>query len=184
MGLQNYSFTLGGEHFKTTYLLYVLRLRNKETDQYYIGQTGDNNHLTSRSAFRRLAGHFEDSNTSTQNKLYRHIVKELLEPYGIGKEINREVKAKVEEVMVASEVTVFVYPLMDFNHLQILPRIHKEKVKMVKEFEKYIIKWFDNQGYTLINGLRSNIVYPIEKLFPEKYEEIKLDFPGEDNVEG
>ena len=106
------------------------------------------------------------------------MVKEWLAPKGEAKPITREVKAQMEGILTESEVTVFVYPLMDFNHQQILPRIHKEKVKMVKEFEKYVIHWFSDSGYNLINGLRAHIVFPMEKLFPDRYDEICKDFPA------
>ena len=175
--LDNFTIKLEGKHFSNSYLVYILRLGINGIDYHYIGQTGDNNHITARPAFRRLAGHFEDSNTSTQNKIYRFMAREFIEPVGENKVITREVRSEIEKLLMTTEVEIFVYPLMEFDYRLVVPQIHKEKVKRVKEFEKHVIHWFDQNDYRLINSLRAALVIPMNDLFPEKMEAIKQDFP-------
>ena len=67
-----------GEHFRRQYLLYIIKISHGEDEYFYVGQTGDNRYTTARPAFRRLAGHFEDSGQSTQNQIYRYIACDIL----------------------------------------------------------------------------------------------------------
>ena len=58
--------------FQMGYYVYVVLIRYKGKRYYYIGMTGDRNHLTARSPFYRMSGHFIIGN-STQNQTIRGI---------------------------------------------------------------------------------------------------------------
>ena len=43
---------LPGAQFRRAYLLYVIEICHEQERYFYVGQTGDNNYLTARPAFR------------------------------------------------------------------------------------------------------------------------------------
>ena len=69
---------LPGAQFRRAYLLYVIEIRHGKEQYFYVGQTGDNNYITARPAFRRLSGHMEDTGQSTQNQVYRYIAADII----------------------------------------------------------------------------------------------------------
>ena len=178
MALENYVIRIPGKQFIPSYLVYILELKLRNTSYYYIGQTADNHHITVRPAFRRLAGHFEDNHTSTQNTLYRFILREFVEPQGEMKEIHRLSKYQVSKILEESDIEMHVFPLMPFSHQMIIPLEHQEKVKRLREFEKHLIQYFDQKGYQLINRNRYSIKTQMKELFPEQFKLIKAMFPG------
>ncbi len=64
------------EWFKMGYYVYVVLIRFKGRKYYYIGMTGDRKHITARSPFYRMGGHFM-LGKSTQNQIIKGIESKL-----------------------------------------------------------------------------------------------------------
>jgi hypothetical protein len=170
--------TLEGKHFHRQYLLYIVEITNKSDNYYYVGQTGDNNYITARPAFRRLAGHLEDGGRSTQNQIYRFLAVTVLGfPEADRKDsmFDEEIKQSVEDYLVESIVKMYGYPLQPF-----IPRIdhreHLEIVRKVRLFEKIVIEVLLKNSKILMN---KKIVSPPKREecpYPKVLDKIKSDF--------
>lgn len=64
------------EWFKSGYYVYVVVIKYEENNYYYIGMTGDRNHIVARSPFYRMSGHFM-LGQSTQNQIIKGIERKL-----------------------------------------------------------------------------------------------------------
>lgn len=178
MQLSKFSLHLEGIHFKRWYLIYIIELQAQGHRYFYIGQTGDNYHLTTRPAFRRLSGHFQDISSSTQNQLYRFIVKNLVSPKGLAKKLTEDIRMKAEDILETSRIIMHVYPLIDFNPGEIDIFQHRENNKLVKEFEKHVVRLFREHMTNdyIINKQDYEPQISMSKLFPDAWEQVKLDF--------
>ena len=166
-----------GEHFRRQYLLYIIKICHGEDEYFYVGQTGDNRYITARPAFRRLAGHFEDSGQSTQNQIYRYIACNILK---IERASNKqcaftlETKQAVEDYLVNSVVKMYVYSLQPFS-----PAKHEEHLQKVRNttlLEKQVIGAFLQNNRQLAN---KNLATPSTDAtcpYPKAFEQIKQDF--------
>ena len=138
-----YKIHIDGKQFENFYLIYIIRLQNRNRNKYYyIGQTGDRFYTTARPAFRRLAGHLEDKGNSTQNQLYKAIAGQILElGFEAKKSFPEKVKDEVSKYLQQSEIDMFVFPIAKFkdrsDKLQ-----HKKNVSFVEDVEKHLIKKF------------------------------------------
>ena len=145
--------TVDGQLFRRQYLLYVLAVDNEVDRFYYVGQTGDRRYITARPPFRRLAAHFEDSGSSTQNQIYRHVASNSLGfPEGRTREgaFSESLKQAVEDFLVESSIRMHVYGLEPFR-----PGIdreeHLEIVRRVTAFEGFVVSAFLRNGRRLAN---------------------------------
>jgi hypothetical protein len=139
--MDSYKITLNGRQFKKGYLIYVIRLTDGEGNTfYYIGQTGDRNHLTARPPFRRLAGHLEDQKSSTQNQLYKGIVEQILNlEINPNEKYSSEVKDKVSDYLENSTIEMEVFNVIDFPR-EIDREQHKINVRKVEDIEKNLVQ--------------------------------------------
>ena len=170
--------SLNGTYLKRQYLIYVVEVAHDNERFYYIGQTGDNHHVTARPVFRRLAAHLEDVGTSTQNQIYRFIAKDIL---GIAKAAERktafdeQTKQMVEKYLTSSTVTMYAYPLQPFvasvKHLE-----HLEVVQKVTLFEKIVIQAFIGSSKHIMNKIVSKIPHRSHYPYPDILQEIVRDF--------
>jgi hypothetical protein len=163
--MKEFVIDLDGRQFKKNYLIYVIDIEHKDKGQYfYIGQTGDRNHITARPAFRRLAAHFEDQGRSTQNQVYRAIAVKVL---GI-KEADRKdqpfsaiTKKRVSDFLVDSKTKMRVFPIRDFADTTTTEEHHKNR-NFVESLEKRVIqKFIDNYGQ---DRLLNKKILPPDKL--------------------
>ena len=170
--------TLEGKHFQRQYLLYIVEITHGNDKYYYVGQTGDNNYITARPAFRRLAGHLEDVGRSTQNQIYRYLAVEIL---GISEAARKDstfdekIKQAVEDYLVGSTVKMYVYSLQPF-----IPDIeHSQHLKIVRKvtlFEKIVIGLLLTHSKTIAN---KNVALPPEDAecpYPQVLNQIVADF--------
>jgi hypothetical protein len=169
---------LEGKHFQRQYLLYIVEITHGNDKYYYVGQTGDNNYITARPAFRRLAGHLEDVGRSTQNQIYRYLAVEIL---GISEAARKDstfdekIKQAVEDYLVGSTVKMYVYSLQPF-----IPDIeHSQHLKIVRRvtlFEKIVIGLLLTHSKTIAN---KNVALPPEDAecpYPQVLNQIVADF--------
>ena len=116
--MNSFKITIEGQQFKKAYLVYVIRITKIEGNNYfYIGQTGDRNYLTARPAFRRLAGHFSDIGSSTENQVYRQIAVKILEIKEAKdkKAFTEKIKKRVGDFLEKCTIEMFVYSIAEFE---------------------------------------------------------------------
>lgn len=132
----------GQQQFKSSYLLYIVEIINKNTGHYfYIGQTGDRNAITARSAFRRLAGHFSDQGHSRENQVYRQIAEKILKDNNVTKKgvFPPIIKKKVSDFLTNSKVKMHAFPILDFSGSETKLQ-HKNNRRFLEKIEKEVIK--------------------------------------------
>ena len=138
-----FKIEIEGNQFQKSYLVYIITIKHgNDVPFYYVGQTGDNFHLTARPAFRRLSAHLDDQGSSTQNQIYRSIITKILEPkVAIEKGVFKsEVKDQVSRFLTESKITMFVYPILKFDS-EIDETSHKKNRQEVQKIEKDLISY-------------------------------------------
>lgn len=166
---------LPGAHFRRAYLLYIIEICHNQDEYFYIGQTGDNNYITARPAFRRLSGHLEDTGQSTQNQVYRYIAVEVLGHVEAKRKeaFTEEVKRAVEDYLVTSTVRMHIYWVNPFDPA-VGRSAHLTTVRKVALLERSVIEAFLNSGKSLMNRMRTP---PLGLCpYPELLARIKSDF--------
>lgn len=165
-----------GDALASAYAVYIIELSNDGKQYYYIGQTGDGHYITARPPFRRLVGHLENKNRSTQNQIYKFVAYEMLGSEKRDKKIDFTLHEKeaIENWLTNSTVEMTEYKLETFDfHASKEP--HTEKRRAVLEFEKKVIRLFSNAGKVLINKSqptpKSDII-----AYPEAYADIRKEF--------
>ena len=111
--------------FQSGYFVYVLTISHESKGTYYyVGQTGDRNHNSSRSPFYRLTAHFRPYK-STDNQLVVGLVTNNL----ITPAIEKSIRVCIEESFVSKvlEVKSDYFKIDEFDSLA-----HKSKTKFVE----------------------------------------------------
>lgn len=166
---------LPGAQFRRAYLLYVIEVCRDQERYFYIGQTGDNNYITARPAFRRLSGHLDDTGQSTQNQVYRYVAEKILgyEEAESKAAFTEKVKQAVEDFLVGSTVRMHIYQVHPFDPV-VTRANHLTTVKRVSLLEKFVTKAFANSGKSLMNRM---ITQPVRACpYPELLARITSDF--------
>lgn len=138
--MEYFKIQIAGNQFAQAYLIYIIEVRHLDHEaHYYVGQTGDRNHRTARTAFRRLGAHFSDQGHSTENQLYRAIVSKIL---GLDKPLpgkfNADIKSQVSNFLKASTIEMHAFPLREFQD-DCTPELHKENREFIEGVENEII---------------------------------------------
>lgn len=166
---------IDGKYLKSAYSVYIIEIINNASKYYYIGQTGDSNYVTSRSPLRRLIGHLSDVKSSTENQIYKAIVKILIQKENIDlKSYTREEKELIENFFVSSIIRMYSFPLFEFKYDETKEN-HRNIRREVLEFEKQIIDVFSKSSLMVLNNkipkkVNSNIKFVAE------FDEIKKTF--------
>jgi hypothetical protein len=166
---------LPGSQFRRAYLLYVIEIRHGKEQYFYVGQTGDNNYITARPAFRRLSGHMDDTGQSTQNQVYRYIATDIIGHKAATSKASfpEGVKQDVEDFLVDSTVLMHIYKVKPFKP-DISRDNHLREVKNIRLMEKYAMVSFLEAGKSLMN---KKIVKPRGACpYPKLLTRIKSDF--------
>jgi len=138
--MEYFKIQVDRNQFKQSYLIYIIEVVHDVLGTYYyVGQTGDRNHHTARPAFRRLGAHFSDQGHSTENQLYRAIVKKILkvEDYEKGK-FENSVKYAVTEFLMPSTISMHAFPIREFS-INSSTEDHSLNRKHVEDLENSII---------------------------------------------
>ncbi len=174
--LNNSKITIEGRQLRSVYAVYVIELIHKDDKYYYIGQTGDAHYISARPPFSRIGGHLENTDRSTQNQIYKFIVRKLNIVVQAGaNDYSRQDKAKVEEFLYESRIIMHIYPLLEFSYM-LSEEEHRNRRQQVLEFEKQIIHLFGKSNKTLINNSRHKPRQAMGSSFPDKYYAVKTDF--------
>ncbi len=91
------------EWFKMGYYVYVVAMKFKKENYFYIGMTGDRKHKTARSPFYRMSGHFSLLESSTQNQVIKGIRR------------NFEVGTDIEKILGEMKFTYYAYMITPFD---------------------------------------------------------------------
>lgn len=134
-GLQHIHMQYTPEWFHSGYYVYVITVEQAGAQRYYIGQTGDRNHLSSRSPFYRLWGHFNPYR-STDSQLFEYLHGALSE---FPDKSSR--RLKVERALADGIIKVKA----DYFKIDDLPEtldkaVHKIRRKQVEDIELLIIQ--------------------------------------------
>ncbi|MGA2917764.1 hypothetical protein [Methanoregula sp.] len=170
--------TLEGQHFRRQYLLYIIQISNGNDNHFYIGQTGDNNATTARPAFRRLAAHLGDSGSSTENQVYQYLAEHVIEfpsNDNKGEKFNKKIKQAVEDYLVHSTISMYVYSLQEFPP-GIEREVHLANVRKVRLFEKIIIDLFIKHQKKIANKKLSKPPRGAVCPYPDIFKRIESDF--------
>ena len=166
---------LPGAQFRRAYLLYVIETRHSKEQYFYVGQTGDNNYITARPAFRRLSGHMEDTGQSTQNQVYRYIAADIIGHKAANSKSSfpEGVKQDVEDFLVNSTVLMHIYKVKPFKP-NVSRHNHLRDVRAITLMEKYVMASFLEAGRSLMN---KRILKPIGACpYPKLLARIRSDF--------
>jgi len=161
---------LPGAHFRRAYLLYVIEIRHRKDQYFYVGH-----YVTARPAFRRLSGHLDDTGQSTQNQVYRYIATTILgHKEAISKTSFPEaVKQDVEDFLVDCTVLMHIYKVKPFKPL-VSRHDHLRAVRSSTLMEKYALLSFLEAGRSLMN---KKILKPRDACpYPKLLTRIKADF--------
>ena len=174
--LRNSKITIEGRQLKSVYAVYVIELNHNGDSYFYIGQTGDAHYISARPAFSRIGGHLENTDRSTQNQIYKFIVQKLGISVPVGaNDYSRNDKGKVEHFLSESKITMYIYPLLEFDYMLTRDEHHSRREKIL-EFEKQVIRLFEGKGKTLINQTRHRPRQALGSVFPDKFTAIEKEF--------
>jgi hypothetical protein len=166
---------LPGAQFRRAYLLYVIEVCHGKERYFYVGQTGDNNYVTARPAFRRLSGHLEDIGQSTQNQVYRYIAVDILghKAATLRTAFPDSVKQGAEDFLADSTVLMHIYKVKPFEP-NVSRNNHRSVVRAVTLMEQYVIISLLEAGRSLMN---KKIVRPTGACpYPKLLARIRSDF--------
>lgn len=175
---EKYIITLEKKHFERNYGIYILELEHKSEKIYYIECLNDILNISNKLPIKKLSQHIEDNASARNNKLFKYILNNILEP---GKNPDRPVTDKhrdmFEKYMTESKLKMHVYPLIRFNFDEANKKTHKEDSQKVKTFEQQIIRMFSRANKKIINDdIDEGYVRYDEIGFPKIWEQIKIDF--------
>lgn len=126
------------EWFQSGYFVYILTIKHKGKKTYYIGQTGDRYHTSSRSPYYRLWGHLNPYNINTGSD--SQLFKGLLKIIGNRKK-EQSNRIKVEQAMASGDIELKA----DYFKIKEMPNNitrdeHIEYRKLVEDIETSIIQ--------------------------------------------
>ena len=86
-------------------------------------------------------------------------------------------KFLVEQYLHKASLKMTVYPLLQFNFLELKRKEHKDNTKKVKIFEQQIIRLFKMNSKSLINETETEAYVRYDDIpFPKTWHQIKDDF--------
>ena len=86
-------------------------------------------------------------------------------------------KFLVEQFLSKATLKMTIYPLLQFNFLELKRKDHKENSKKVKIFEQQILRLFKMNSMSLINETEEETYVRYDDIpFPKVWHQIKDDF--------
>ncbi|MDO9187595.1 MAG: hypothetical protein Q7W13_16410 [Bacteroidia bacterium] len=137
------------EWFESGYYVYVLIIEHhKKGRYYYVGMTGDRNHISARSPFYRMMGHFNTynlNNSSHDSQLVAGLRDKKLIDIPQGKE---NIRVCVERAITNKiiEVRAKFNKIRDFD-----PENHKVNRIYLESVELNLIKIFEDNELEIFN---------------------------------
>lgn len=148
--IKHIEISFNSEWFQSCYSVYVLTIKHKGNEYYYIGQTGDRKHVSARSPFYRLMGHYSPyQGTDTQ------LVKGLLKHNIIHKLEGKSLRVCLEDAFYKKHITVKAdyFKIIDFDELD-----HPYKRKLAERVEQLLISHFGEMGKVLFNSISEPLI--------------------------
>lgn len=161
--IQHINFHYTPEWFASGYYVYIITVWHEGDYRYYIGQTGDRNHLSARSPFYRLWGHFNPYK-SADGQLFQSL-KEILR-VDTRKISNR---VKVESSIASGIISIKADYFKIFDLPEQLTRAeHTQMRKHVEDVESLIIQAIPKDALINKNPKDSVVVDNAEALATAK----------------
>lgn len=136
------------EWFRHAYYVYFVSIVKDENKMLYIGMTGDRKHKTARSPFYRMAGHFSQLSSSSENQ----VIKGLRKIYNIDTTNQQE----LVELLESCQIIYHAYPLSEFK-FNIDKSEHTERRRFAEKVESFLILALKEEGkWNVINSKISN----------------------------
>lgn len=117
--------TLDPSWFEMGYYVYIVVITNQRQHYFYVGMTGDRKHLTARSPFYRMSGHFSLSKKSTENQIVRFLRKKWP-------------NTDPSNLLSKLRIKYYAYPMASFVNGDTLK--HHQKRKFAEMIEACLIK--------------------------------------------
>jgi len=140
--------SFNSEWFQSGYYVYVISITHRTKGKfYYIGQTGDRKHVSARSPFYRLMGHYNpyNLNNNTDSQLIKGLINNNLIELPSK---NKSTRICVEEATQNKSILINTnyFKISDFDEND-----HSAKRKNVEEIESALIKIFSDKKLSLFN---------------------------------
>ena len=149
--IKHIEISFNAEWFQPCYSVYLLTIKKSSKEvYYYIGQTGDRKHISARSPFYRLMGHYSPyQGTDTQ------LVKGLIKHKLINKAEGKSLRVCLETAFYNKHVEVKAdyFKIRDFDE-----QTHLEKRILVEQVEQLMIDYFVKKGKTIFNNVHTNLI--------------------------
>lgn len=113
------------EWFKMGYYVYIVVIDHSKERYFYVGMTGDRKYQTARSPFYRMAGHFNQLESSTQNQIIK----------GLKNKLNI---SDIENALPKMRFTYYSYLIESFDRKD--TSTHNAKRKKAEQIESFLIK--------------------------------------------
>jgi len=137
------------EWFQSGYYVYVISITHvSKGNYYYVGQTGDRKHVSARSPFYRLMGHFNPYNlkNGTDSQLIKGLINNNLIELPSD---NKSTRICIEEAIQNKSIIInpTYFKISDFDKAD-----HSSKRENVEEIESALIKLFSDKKLRLFNN--------------------------------
>lgn len=159
------------EWFESGYYVYVLKIVKKKNNFYYIGQTGDRKHVSARSPFYRLMGHFNPYNTPDSQ-----LVKGLFNSNLLKKKNGESKRVCIEKAISCGKIkiTAYFFKTDDFDNIS-----HNVRRAKTETIETILIHHCRKNGKKLFNEVNHDTSKAIkdnnaEKIAKKIYKNIIL----------
>jgi len=177
---EKYSIELGPEKLKKSYAVYIIEITHKDSKYYFIDNLLELKGISTKFSFEKLAHLFKGVKSSKNNDIFKFILNKILLQNVIpSQRITDKHKFLVEQFLNKSNLKMTVYPVLQFNYLEVKTKEHRENTKKVKNFEQQIIRLFKMNSMPLMNETESEsetYVRYDDIPFPKVWHQIKNDF--------
>lgn len=148
--IKHIEISFNSEWFQSCYSVYVLTITHSGNEYFYIGQTGDRKHVSARSPFYRLMGHYSPYQ-GTDTQLVMGLIKHNL----IHKPEDKSLRVCLEDAFYNKHITVKAdyFKIIDFDELD-----HPNKRKLAEKVEQLLIDHFKIKRKELFNNISESLI--------------------------
>ncbi len=175
---EKYSIELSSAKFKKSYAIYIIELTHKDSKYYFIDNLLEMKGISTKFSFEKLAQLFEEIKSANNNEIFKFILNKILKQNVLPtQKIADKHKFLVEQFLNKSNLKMTVYPLLQFNFLEIKKKEHKVNSKKTKIFEQQVIRLFKMNSMALINETEVETYVRYDDIpFLKVWHQIKDDF--------
>lgn len=149
--IKHIEISFNADWFESCYSVYLLTIKkNTKEIYYYIGQTGDRKHISARSPFYRLMGHYSPYK-GTDTQLVNGLIKFKL----INKPEGKSLRVCLEDAFYNKHISVKAdyFKIKGFDETT-----HADKRMLVENVEQLLIDHFLKNKKKLFNDTSSSLI--------------------------